>query len=86
MFTPKRNGSKLWLLEQARNDGGALNRAIDYCRNALKYFTENGYAKTILVDGRRTSKGIALTIEVYGKDGEIDKYRYDAWNNSLYRQ
>jgi phage gp46-like protein len=86
LFTPKRNGSKLWLLEQARNDAGAVNRAIDYCKNALKFFTEENYAKTILVDGRRTSKGIILTIDVYGKDGEIDKYRYDAWNNSLYRQ
>jgi phage gp46-like protein len=86
LFTPKRNGSKLWLLEQARNDSGALNRAIDYCRNALKYFIDENFVKTILVDGKRTSKGIIINIEIHGKNGEVDKYRYDAWNNSLYKQ
>lgn len=86
LFTTKQNGSKLWLLEQARNDNGAVNRAIDYCKNALKYFIDEDFVKTIYVNGQRTSKGIVLYIEVFGKDGEVDKYRYDAWNNSIYRQ
>lgn len=86
LFTTKRNGSKLWLLEQARNDNGAVNRAIDYCKNALKYFIDEDFVKTIYVNGQRTSNGIVLYIEVFGKDGEVDKYRYDAWNNSIYRQ
>lgn len=85
LFTKRRNGSKLWLLEQARNDNGAVNRAIDYCKNALKYFIDEEFVKTIYVDGQRTSKGIILYITIFGKDGEIDKYRYDAWNNSMYR-
>ena len=86
LFTDRKNGSKLWLLEQSRNDEGALNRAIDYCKNALKYFVDLNFVKQILVDGAKSEKGIYLTITVYGINGEIDKYRYDAWNNSMYRQ
>ena len=86
LFTERRNGSKLWLLEQSRNDVGALNRAIDYCKNALKYFVDLQYVKQILVDGAKSDKGIYLTITVYGINGEINRYRYNAWNNSMYRQ
>lgn len=86
IFTERKNGSKLWLLEQSRNDAGALNRAIDYCKNALKYFIDFNYVQNVFVDGRRTAEGIRLDISILGKSGEIDKYRYDAWNNSLYKQ
>ena len=64
----------------------ALTKAIDYCKNALKYFIDFNYVQNVFVDGRRTAEGIRLDISILGKSGEIDKYRYDAWNNSLYKQ
>lgn len=85
LFTRKRNGSKLWLISQSRNNTGALNRAIDYCKNALSYFVEENFINSVLVDGKITSKGIILNITIIGKQGEIDKYTYTAWNNSMYK-
>lgn len=85
LFTPFRNGSKLWLLEQARNDRGALNRAIDYCKNALSYFVDMKFVKNIQVSGKQTIDGIRLNVVIYGISGSIDRWQYDAWNNSVYK-
>lgn len=81
-----RNGSKLWLLEQSRLDAGAVNRAIDYAKNALKYFVDLSLVQKISVDGYLTSKGVVLVIVVKGLNGTIDKYKYEAWSNSIYKQ
>lgn len=81
-----RNGSKLWLLEQSRLDAGTVNRAIDYAKNALKYFVDLSLVQKISVDGYLTSKGVVLVIVVKGLNGTIDKYKYEAWSNSIYKQ
>ena len=86
MFTSRRNGSKLWLLEQSRNDAGAVNRAIDYAKNALKYFVDLNLVQKITANGYLTSKGIVLSITIQGINGTIDKYKYEAWNNSIYKE
>ena len=87
MFTNGyRNGSKLWLLEQSRLDAGAVNRAIDYAKNALKYFVDLSLVQKISVDGYLTSKGVVLVIVIKGLNGTIDKYKYEAWSNSIYKQ
>lgn len=84
IFTEKRNGSKLWLLEQARANLDAKNRARDYAKNALNYLIEKGYVKDIEITSKLTQNGISLTIIFKRLDGVFDKYRYDAWNKSLY--
>lgn len=81
-----RNGSKLWLLEQSRLDAGAVNRAIDYCKNALQYFVDLSLVEKVSVSGYLTSKGVVLTIVVKCLNGTIDKYKYEAWENSIYKQ
>lgn len=87
MFTNgHRNGSKLWLLEQSRLDAGAVNRAIDYAKNALKYFVDLSLVQKFSVDGYLTSKGVVLVIVIKGLNGTIDKYKYEAWSNSIYKQ
>ena len=87
MFTNGyRNGSNLWLLEQSRLDAGAVNRAIDYAKNALKYFVDLSLVQKISVDGYLTSKGVVLVIVIKGLNGTIDKYKYEAWSNSIYKQ
>lgn len=85
LFTNKRNGSKLWLIGQSRNNAGALNRAIDYCKNALKYLVDEEFVRSVQVGGRLTSQGIVLEIVIFGLQGTIDKYKYEAWNNSMYK-
>ena len=85
LFTKVRNGSKLWLLEQARADLSSKNRAIDYAKNALQYLVDEGYCKNVLVDGSLKREGITLVITIEALNGVFDKYRYDAWNKSMYK-
>lgn len=86
LFTPNnnRNGSKLWLLEQSRIDLSAKNRARDYAKNCLQFLKDNNFVKDISVDAKLTEKGIELYISFERFSGVFDKYRYDAWNKSLY--
>jgi hypothetical protein len=46
---------------------------------------EEGFIKQVQVNGKLTSKGVVLLITIFGIKGSIDKYRYDAWNNSMYK-
>lgn len=85
IFTSKRNGSKLWLLEQSRLDLSAKNRAIDYAKNALQFLIDEGFCKDIVVTSKLTHQGISLFITVERLNGVFDQYRYDAWENSIYK-
>lgn len=85
LFTTARNGSKLWLLEQARLDLNSKNKAIDYAKTALKFMLDANYIKNVLITGRLTANGITLNIDFERLSGVFDKYRYDAWENSVYK-
>ncbi len=86
IFTNGRNGSKLWLLEQSRADLNSKNRAVDYAKKALQFLVDEGYCKNIVVTGSLKEKGISLGIVVERLSGVFDKYRYDAWNASMYKE
>lgn len=81
----KRNGSKLWLLSQARATLTAKNKAKDYAKNALQFLVEKGYCKDVFVNSRLTTNGIILDITIQRLTGVFDGYRYNAWDNSLYK-
>ena len=81
----KRNGSKLWLLNQSRATLTAKNRAKDYARNALQFLVEKGYCKDVFVSSKLTRDGIILNITIQRLTGVFDDYRYNAWNNNLYK-
>jgi len=83
LYTSQENGSKLWLLEQSRLDTSSKNRAVDYALNALKYLNDNGLLKNINVSGNLTSEGIVLSIELQALNGVFDKYKYNAWKNTI---
>lgn len=85
LYTNKPNGSKLWLLKQARTDTNSKNKAVDFVKNALKFLKEEGFVEDIYVDASLTSKGIALYVTIKTIRGTFNKYRVDAWNNSVYR-
>lgn len=85
LFTSKRNGSKLWLLSQSRLDLSSKNKAIDYVKNSLQFLVDEGFCKNVLVNGSLTSKGISIFITIERFKGVFDKYRYDAWEKSLYK-
>lgn len=83
LYTPHANGSKLWLLEQARLDTSSKNRAVDYAFNALKYLKEDVLLKNINVSGNLSADGIILNIELQALNGVFDKYKFNAWKNTI---
>lgn len=85
VFTTKRNGSKLWLLEQSRLDLTAKNRAMDYCNNALSFLSELGYCKAITTTSKLRINGIELSIIIERMNGVFDKYAFNTWENSIYK-
>lgn len=86
LFTDGRNGSKLWLLEQSRVDLSTKNKAVDYCKNALQYLIDKNYLKNIFVNAQLSANGVIIYIDFERFSGVFDKYRYDAWDKSLYRE
>ncbi len=85
LFNNARNGSKLWLLNQSRATPRTKNRAITYTRNAFNFLVEQGFLKNVYVEGRLKTSGIELFITFERFSGVFDKYRYQAWDNSLYK-
>lgn len=75
-------GSKLWLLDQARNTQNTLNSAIDYARNALQWLVDDGHADNIIVNGTRNSSGISLVVQILRGNSIVDTKYYDLWQNS----
>ena len=85
LFTRKRNGSKVWLIDQSRADLSAKNKMIDYARNALYFLVEEGFIKDLSVSAELKAEGISLFITFVRFTGVYDKYRFDAWNSSIYK-
>jgi len=86
LFSRARNGSKLWLLEQSRNDVSARNCVTDYVKSALSFLVNKGFAKSVDVSAKITAKGIIYSIILYRVNGVTNKYAYRAWDNSIYRE
>ena len=85
LFTNNNNGSKLWLLEQARADLNTKNRSTDYVKNALKFLVEEKFCKNISVSSKLTVDGIILMITIERLNGVFDNYNYNAWEKSIYK-
>ena len=83
LYTKNSNGSKLWLLEQARLDTNSKNKAVDYAFNALQYLKEEVLLKSISVTGNLTADGVVLNIELQALNGVFDKYKFNAWKNTI---
>lgn len=75
-------GSRLWLLQRAKQTTETLNNAVDYCREALQWFIDDKIAVRIDVVAqwvRSTFLGIQLTF--YKQDGSSVALGYAwAWN------
>jgi phage gp46-like protein len=71
--TPQRKlGSKFWLLRRTSITPAVLQKAKEYCEEALKWLIEDGICKTIAVEVRQNQKqpdGIKVLIRIYKNDG-----------------
>ena len=74
-------GSRLWLLERAKETQNTLQRAKTYCAEALQWLIDDGVAKAIETDARwvrRFMLGIIITVRK--NDGSLEPMRFEwAW-------
>lgn len=65
-------GSKLWLLERAKQSEQTRLRALDYCREALDWMVEDGIAESVTVQASWQRGGFlgvqVLMVEPSGRD------------------
>ncbi|GAB5502763.1 phage GP46 family protein [Pyruvatibacter sp.] len=73
-------GSKLWLLAREKRTDETLNRARQYCREALAWLIDDGVASRVEIDaeyqGDASHVLLALDISVIRSDGTVKPYRY----------
>lgn len=73
-------GGLLWLLDQTKLTQLTLNEAISYARDALAWFTEDGLATKIEVDGDIVPQsGISLAITITTKKGTTETRFFNLW-------
>lgn len=51
-------GSRLWLLSRSKQTTETLNRAKEYCLEALKWLTDDGVAESVTVETEFVSRGV----------------------------
>lgn len=77
------NGSKLWLLSQARLTANNLNRLRDEAKKALQWLVDDGLAvsvdeaETQVIDGR-----VFLTVTIRRSRDKVIRRSYDLWENT----
>lgn len=73
-------GSRLWLLSRAKQTQETLNNAVDYAKEALEWFVDDGVAARIDVFAQwvRTSF-LGLQVILYNQDGTTIASLSYAW-------
>ena len=81
---PVELGSKLWLTYQARLTVSTVNIVRDYTSQALAWFTELGYLKSVSVNCVRDidRSEIVAEIELIRLDDSVESRNYVIWNNT----
>lgn len=76
-------GSKLWLLDQARNTIENKNKAVEIVRNALDWFVQIEYCDRIEVTGRRELPSILeITATFFVENNIINSFTFDVWKKT----
>jgi len=71
-------GSRLWLLKREKQTQSVLNRAREYCDEALLWMIEDGVAKSVKVETSipRTSI-LGIYVEITRPDDAVVKFRFE---------
>ncbi|HDR9510658.1 hypothetical protein C5615_30710 [Burkholderia cepacia] len=73
-------GSRLWLLSRAKQTQETLNNAVDYAKEALEWFIDDGVAARIDVFAQWVRKSfLGLQIIFYNEDGTTKASLSYAW-------
>lgn len=77
------NGSKLWLLSQARLTRDTLNRIEDEAKKALQWLVDDGYAVNIDDLSASLSNGrVVLSVTIRRSSDKVDRRFYTLWENT----
>jgi len=76
-------GGLLWLVEQRRLTQSTLNETVDYARQSLNWFLEDGIATNVEVSGEISSLGIALSISITSQSGITQNEYVPLWRNTI---
>lgn len=81
---PVEMGSKLWLTYQARLTLSTVNIVRDYTAQALAWFSELGYLKSVSVNCVRDieKSEIVAEIDLIRLDDSVESRNYVVWNNT----
>jgi phage gp46-like protein len=77
-----KNGSKLWLLDQARINFNTRNLAITYTNDALQWFIDDGYLKNVITSATISSSNVKINIYGVLLDNSTTSYSYELWQNT----
>lgn len=78
----RRLGSKLWLLDRAKETEETRLRAQDYCEAALAWLVEDGVAASVEVDAAWQSKPgwLGVKVTILEPDATVSVFNYQwAW-------
>lgn len=76
-------GSLLWLLDQSRLIPDTLNKSINYAQLALKWFVEDGIARSVTVTGTLEPRlGVRLKITIVAISGVTTNYYVNLWETT----
>lgn len=74
------NGSKLWLLRQARLTRDTLNRIEDEAEKALQWLVDDGYAVSIGDISATVSGGrVLLDVSIFRSRDKVIRRFYELW-------
>jgi phage gp46-like protein len=83
-------GSRLWLLERAKLPVDTLQRAQDYCQEALQWLLDDGVVSKVdisvaLLSNSGVPNGIGITIVLYRQDGlKVPAMQFDyVWKQAF---
>lgn len=75
-------GSKIWLLYQARLTQDNLNRAIAYLQDCLQWLIDDEFADRISCDGDFVLNGISLFGKIYRNQDIVGSFSYELWQGT----
>lgn len=80
-------GSLLWLLKREKQVNRVLNRARDYCEQALAWMVRDKLASKVIVTTEYLSSGVLLIrVQIYRPVGDSVDFRFDyAWEQQALR-
>lgn len=75
-------GSKNWLLYQARLTQDSLNRGIAYNQEAFNWLVQDNFADRVQVNGIKTNRGLSFEIILYRSQNPVGSFSYPLWQGT----